>query len=88
MKRSESKAEEDARALKMKYGIAGVKMEMWIAQQKHKLWSGPLGALLELLDLMSRLSTHVWNSQGISFSFQLPRSLLSHDSPIIIAGKW
>lgn len=49
-------------------------------------WS--LGGLLEQLDLMSHLSTHVWNSQGTLFSLKLPRLLFSDDSTFIMADKW
>lgn len=45
----------------MKYEIPSEKTEVQMAQQKHKEWNGHLGVLLEQVDLMLHLSTHVWN---------------------------
>lgn len=56
----------------MKYRTPSGKVELWMAQQKHKVWSGHRGHLLGQVDLISHLSTHVWNSQGISSSSKLP----------------
>ena len=40
LKRLESKGRGTGMQIKLKYGITGGKMEMWLAQQKQKLWRG------------------------------------------------